>query len=300
MKIEKRLLKLSAAGGLFFAVLGLAWGIGLNSEMLFFDGLYSLVSLLLSVITIFICSYMDKKDRINFPFGKESLRPIVVIIKSIVLVLMCLISLFNSLKTILIGGNSIDISFAIIYTIISIIGCGSIYIYMYISSKKLNSDILKAESNQWLMDGLISLGVFIGFILVLILKRTSLSFLCNYVDPLMVIISSSFFLKFPLASMCNSFNEVIQGKASDDIYDQITKIVKDIENEYGISESVTRVSKVGNMLRIEIDFILSKHSKINTIEEMDQIRDKVDYSTNSINLKKWLNISFTKNRKWAV
>ena len=171
---------------------------------------------------------------------------------------------------------------------------------MYISSKKLNSDILKAESNQWLMDGLISLGVFIGFILVLILKRTSLSFLCNYVDPLMVIISSSFFLKFPLTSMCNSFNEVIQGKASDDIYDQITKVVKDIENEYGISESVTRVSKVGNMLRIEIDFILSKHSKINTIEEMDKIRDKVDYSTNSINLKKWLNISFTKNRKWAV
>ena len=300
MKMEKRLLKLSAVGGLFFAVLGLAWGLGLNSEMLFFDGLYSLISLLLSLLAIFICSYMDKNDKINFPFGKETLRPIVVIIKSTVLILMCSISLINSLKTIFLGGNSIEISFAILYTIISIIGWGSIYLYMYVSSKKINSDILKAESNQWLMDGLISLGVFIGFILVLILKRTSLSFLCNYIDPLMVIISSSLFLKFPITSLCNSFKEVIRGKASDDIYDQITKVVKDIENEYSISESVTRVSKIGNMLRIEIDFILSKHSKIDTIEEMDKIRDRVEYSTNTINLKKWLNISFTRNRKWAV
>ena len=66
MKMEKRLLKLSAVGGLFFAVLGLAWGLGLNSEMLFFDGLYSLISLLLSLLAIFICSYMDKNDKINF------------------------------------------------------------------------------------------------------------------------------------------------------------------------------------------------------------------------------------------
>lgn len=300
MKTEKRLLKMSAAGGLFFAFLGLAWGIGLNSEMLFFDGIYSLISLLLSLLAILLCSYMDKNDKINFPFGKETLRPIVVTIKSIILILMCLISLINSLKTILLGGNTIEINFAIIYTIISIIGCGSIYLYMCISSKKLNSDILKAESNQWLMDGLISFGVLIGFILVIVLKKTSLNFLCNYIDPMMVIVSSSIFLKFPITSLRKSFKEVIQGRASDEIYEQITKVVKDIENEYNISESITRVSKIGNMLRIEIDFILSKHSKINTIEEMDKIRSIVDYSTNTIKLNKWLNISFTRNRKWAV
>ena len=70
MKTEKNVLMLSAAGGLFFAVLGLAWGIIIQSSRIMFDGLYSLVSLFISILAIWISNFIQKKDFEKFPFGK--------------------------------------------------------------------------------------------------------------------------------------------------------------------------------------------------------------------------------------
>lgn len=300
MKKENMLLKLSALGGLFFALLGLGWGVAIDSEMIIFDGLYSLISLFLSLIAIKVCSFMDKSDKINFPFGKENLNPILIIIKSIVLIIMCSISLFNSFKTLISGGNPVNTSFAIIYTIVSIVGCGSIYIYMKIASKKFNSDILKVESMQWLMDGLISLGVFIGFIIVIIIENTFLNYLSNYIDPLMVIITSIIFLKLPFKSLIQAFKELILVKANDDINNHINEVVKNIETEYNFEDSIVRVSKTGNSIRIEIDFIFNNSSKLKSLDEMDKIRELIFKHTNNIKYNKWLNISFTGNREWVI
>ena len=70
MKSEKNMLALSAIGALFFAVLGVAWGIIIDSSMIIFDGLYSLISLFLSVLAICVTRYINKSDFEKFPFGK--------------------------------------------------------------------------------------------------------------------------------------------------------------------------------------------------------------------------------------
>ncbi|MEG0306513.1 MAG: cation diffusion facilitator family transporter [Clostridium sp.] len=300
MKTESKLLKLSALGGLFFALIGIGWGLFIDSEMIRFDGIYSLISLFLSMMSIYICGFMEKKDKINFPFGKETLGPIVVAFKSIALIVMCLISLSNSFQTILVGGNPVDTGFAIVYTVISIIGCTGVYLYMKKTGKKLNSDILKAESSQWLMDTLISVGVFIGFIIVLAIENTSISYLSKYVDPVMVIITSLIFLKVPITTLIKSFKEIILVKANDEINDDINKIVKSIEREYNFEDSITRVSKTGTSLRIEIDFVFNDKTKMEDLKEMDAVREKIDKRTKHIEYDKWLNVSFTGNRKWVV
>ena len=60
MKSEKSMLAFSAVGGLFFAVLGTAWGIVVKSDMIMFDGLYSLISLFLSILALYISNYINK------------------------------------------------------------------------------------------------------------------------------------------------------------------------------------------------------------------------------------------------
>ena len=300
MKTENKLLKFSAAGGLFFALVGIGWGIVIDSEMILFDGVYSLISLLLSILSIFICKFINKKDKVNFPFGKKALEPIVVAFKSIVLIIMCLITLSNAIKTILNGGNPVDTGFALTYSIISVVGCALVYYYMKIRGKKINSDIIRAESAQWLMDTVISVGVLLGFIIVLLIKNTRFTYLTIYVDPAMVIITSSIFLRIPIVQFIRVFKEIILVKANDEINDDITVVVKDIEKEYNFEDSITRVSKMGSSLRIEIDFIFNEDSKMQSLEEMDKVREKIDKKTKHIKYDKWLNVSFTGNRKWAI
>ena len=66
----------------------------------------------------------------------------------------------------------------------------------------------------------------------------------------------------PLKGFIESFKEVICVKADDEINDDIYVLVKESEEEYNFEESITRVSKIGRELRIEIDFIYNKDSKL--------------------------------------
>ena len=116
----------------------------------------------------------------------------------------------------------------------------------------------------------------------------------------MVMISSIIFLRVPLATFIKAFKELILVKANDEINDCINKVVRNIENEYKFEESITRVSKTGNSLRIEIDFIFNKNSNMKELKEMDVVRERINDLIQHIKYDKWLNVSFTGNKKWIV
>lgn len=300
MKLENRILKISVVGALFFALFGIAWGWAIDSDMIIFDGLYSFISVILSMLSLYINNYMAKRDFEKFPFGKHILEPIVISIKSLIIALMCLYSLVGAIKTIASGGNNLEISLVLIYSIVSVIGCGAISFYMKIKEKKLSSELIKAESTQWFMDTALSTAVLVAFLIAMLLENTKLNFLNSYVDPFMTLIVSILCIRIPIRSFIESFKEVICVKADDEINDDIYVLVKEIEEEYNFEESITRVSKVGRELRIEIDFIYNKDSKLKTLDQMDNVREEINDAIKHIDYKKWLNVSFTGNKKWAI
>lgn len=300
MKEESRILKFSALGGLFFAILGISWGWAIDSDMITFDGLYSLISLGLALFAIGCTKFINKRDLKKYPFGKANMEPLIVIIKSIVLLIMCFSSMFSAINEILNGGNDVEVGFALAYSLISSVGCTGVYLYMREKSKNLNSDIVKIESAQWFMDAIISVGVLIGFLISIVFKNIGLVAYSKYVDPGMVILSSLIFFKMPITSIVSAFMELINRKADDSINFDINNLVKEIEEEYNLEESVSRVAKIGRELRIEIDFILSNDSRIKSVDDMDEVREIIDENTNHFELEKWLNVTFTKNKKWAI
>ena len=300
MKLENKILKISVVGALFFALFGIAWGWAIDSDMIIFDGLYSFISVILSMLSLDINNYMAKRDFEKFPFGKHILEPIVISIKSLIIAIMCLYSLVGAIKTIASGGNNLEISLVLIYSIVSVIGCGAISFYMKIKEKKLSSELIKAESTQWFMDTALSTAVLVAFLIAMLLENTKLNFLNSYVDPFMTLIVSILCIRIPIRSFIESFKEVICVKADDEINDDIYVLVKEIEEEYNFEESITRVSKIGRELRIEIDFVYNKDSKLKTLDQMDNVREEINNAIKHIDYNKWLNVSFTGNKKWAI
>lgn len=300
MKLENKILKLSVIGALFFALFGIAWGWAIKSDMIIFDGLYSFISVILSMISLYINKYMAKRDFEKFPFGKHILEPIVISIKSLIIAIMCSYSLIEAIKTLMNGGNSLEFGLALIYSIVSVLGCGIISFYMKEQEKKINSELIKAECTQWFMDTALSTAVLVGFIIAMVLARTKLKSLNPYIDPFMTIVVSLVCIRIPIKTFIESFKEVICVKANDEINDDIYVLVKGIEEEYNFEESITRVSKVGRELRIEIDFVYNKDSKLKTLDQMDNVREEINDAIKHIDYNKWLNVSFTGNKKWAV
>lgn len=300
METESYLLKISTLGTLFFAVLGIAWGWTVKSEMILFDGMYSLGGVILSLLALMGSIYINKKDYEKYPFGKKMIEPLIVIIKSLAIFIMCIYSLTGSIKDLINGGNEVQYGYALIYALISTLGCGIVYFFLKKKGKAINSSLVNIESSQWLMDTLLSLGVLVGFLIANIIKHTEFIWFNRYLDPLMVIICSSVFIKMPIKSLGDGLKELLEFKADDSITLEIDKLVEGIEREYNFEDTITRVSKTGNDLRIEIDFIYNEESNIKVLDEMDGVREKIFNSLSHINYEKWLNVSFTKDKKWAI
>ena len=300
MKLENKILKISMVGALFFALFGIAWGWTAQSEMIIFDGLYSFISLALTMLSLYINNFIAKKELDKYPFGKYILEPLVISFKSLIIGGMCLYSLIGAIQDVVHGGNTVEYGSALIYSIVSVVGCGGVYIFMKEKGEKISSEMVKVEASQWLMDTLLSIGVLVGFVIAMILRNTRFSGLNVYIDPMMVIMVSVVFIKMPIQSFINSFKEILCVKANDEINDDIYFIVKEIEKEYKFEDSISRVSKIGGELRIEIDFIYNEESKLKDLDQMDCVREKVYDAIKHIDYNKWLNVSFTGDKKWAI
>ncbi|WP_052144530.1 cation diffusion facilitator family transporter [Halalkalibacter okhensis] len=294
---EKNLLKISVFVALFFAIFGVIWGSLVSSQIIFFDGLYSLVSVILSLLSLLVAQFIKKGDKMSFPYGKEMLEPVVIIIKYAVILLLCIITLITAIVSLLSGGQETSVGQALIFAFVNTIGCVGVFILL--TKNKGESGFVQAEANQWKMDTLISGAVLIGFITALLISFTPFKYLVPYVDPVMVLIVVGYFLKTPIVEITKTFREVLEMSADQSIEAKIKKVITPIESKYQISESILRIAKVGNKLFIDIDFILGPQSKMVTIADQDKIREEIIQHTKDLVYKKWLTVSFTNDKKWA-
>ena len=297
---ERQLLKISVYGAMFFALLAIIWGVFENSKIILFDGVYSLISVGLSIISLITASYMKKQDFERFPYGKEMIEPVIILGKFLVITILCLFSFFSGFSTILSGGQDVNAESGVFYSLIAVLGCFVVYYFLKKKHSHNHSGLVEAEAQQWLMDTYLSLAVLAGFLLSFSLGYTNYKFLQPYMDPLMVVIVSAYFLKVPITNMGRQIREVLDMKAENMYFELCQETVEKIENKYKFQESFLRVSKSGPKLFIEIDFVVSPDAWQPSLAEQDQIREEIITQMNLISIKKWLNVAFTNDRKWAV
>lgn len=299
--MEKKLIRTSLYGTLFFALLGIILGIITRSQMIIFDGLYSMIGVGLSTLSVLTIKFQEKKDWKTYPFGKQMADPLVIILKYLIIIILVTVSATFAVISILKGGKETDFGMATFYSMFSAIACFLVYKYLLKYKKKINSALVKAESNQWFMDALISTMVAIGFILAIILKRLNIAEeLVPYIDPVMVLLASVYFIKFPILGIKENIKEVLETKPQGKIVDSIEKIILDVEKKYSFKETFMRISKVGKIIWIEIDYIVDENSTVRTIRDGDIVRQDLEELFSELDYDKWLTVSFTEDRKWAL
>lgn len=301
IKIEQRLLVQSVIMAIVFAVIGIVTGILAKSQMIIFDGLYSLVSVGLSMLSLLAMKFMSKNDYKKYPFGKDIVDPLVVIVEYSVLLITISGSIFEAVKAILSGGRAVNLDVALWYSVLSTILCFLMYFQFKSKSKKFSSGILVAESSQWLFDAIASAGVLVTFVAVYIFKYFNIfnSFL-PYIDPIMVIVLGVGFARLPIISIGNALKEVLDMAPEGELASELQNMVKGIEKKYHLKESFLRVSQARERLWVEVDFVVDKNSKVTTIYDQDLVREEISQTINHLGYDNWLTVAFTVDRKWAI
>ena len=82
---------------LFKLALLVVLGMLVGSLVIVFDGVYSLVSLLLTLLSLAVSRYISNPQRSQFPFGKAILEPAVIAIKGLVILVIVGYSLYSAI-----------------------------------------------------------------------------------------------------------------------------------------------------------------------------------------------------------
>ena len=288
---ENRILTFSALLASGFAVGGLVLGLWVGSLVIVFDGVYSLVSLLLTLLSLAASRYINRPTKDQFQFGKAVIEPVVIAIKGGVILTIVGYSLYSAVSSMFTGGRAVDPSIATLFGVVNVIGCGYGWWYIANKSKQFSSGLIEAEAKQWQMDTLLSVTVTLGFVSAFIVTLTPFAYLSVYADPMMMILMSFYFIKVPFGMLRQAVKELLMMKPSDDIHQAVNQQVTNIDKQVSQHMELAGVAKVGQELRVNIDVHCDdKHVEVAEIEKARRLL-KQKLSPLDLNLQLTMNIT---------
>ncbi|PSW05711.1 cation transporter [Photobacterium lipolyticum] len=208
VQLERRLLHCSTVSSLLFSLMGIGLGQWMGSLVIVFDGAYSLVSLVLTLVSLVAAAYIRKPVANRDPEKLARVEPMVIAFKGLVITMMCCVSFISAVKAIHHGGRDVDTGLALAFGVINVVGCFANYWFISTIGKKAQSGLVDAEVKQWLMDTVISGAVLVGFVVAKLLALSELSAYASYADPVMVVIASIYFVIVPLKMMFEALSEL--------------------------------------------------------------------------------------------
>ncbi|MFH4737733.1 cation diffusion facilitator family transporter [Vibrio diabolicus] len=252
-KSENRILTISALLASGFAAGGMVLGLLVGSIVIVFDGVYSLVSLLLTLLSLAASYYINKPSKSVFPFGKAVLEPIVIAIKAAVILVVVSFSLYSAISALMSGGREVDASIATLFGIVNVIGCGYAWWFMAKRSRRFSSGLIEAEKKQWQMDTLLSVAVTVGFVAAWAVSLTPFAEYAVYADPMMMVLMGFYFLKVPFDMLVGALRELLMMTPSKELCQVVGNDVLEIEKTSDHQLKLAGITKVGQELRINID-----------------------------------------------
>src|SRR4051812_8714603 len=238
---------LSVWASVGFAVLSSVWGVLSGSSMIVFDGLYSFVSVGLSVLAVLALRTSRRGADERYPWGREVWEPLVVVVKALALAALCVYAVVGGVADLLAGGREVATGWALAYAIVATVGGAVVTVLL---RRDTRSDLVRAEAAEWLGDTLLSVGVLVGFVLALVLVVTGRPDLAAYVAPAMVVVVSLAFLRVPARLVGGGMREILAMAPPPDTQAALAVAVEAMRERFGLAESFLRASKVGGRVDV--------------------------------------------------
>lgn len=259
--------KISIFGWIVLILISLSAGIITDSVTLILDASQGLVTLVVAFLVRITLEKIDKPPDDFYHFGYGKYEPLTIALQGVMIILTCIISIKFAVQDIFHPDDIDHYDVAIIAAFLA--GIISLVIASYIrhTALKTGSDILKSSSLTWLIDCVLSFGIFIGFLFGLILNRLGYTRATPYVDPVMAIILALFFIAAPLKTIKTSIFELLDAAPAIHIRDNIKKIIEQCKPQHFAVDRL-RIRKAGRRIFLDICFITDENLTVRDVRHL--------------------------------
>ncbi len=278
--VETKALRIGIFISLLMAIAGWITYYFSGSDAMLLDGNFSFISVFAGVVAIIISNRKHQKTK-TFPFGSYVYEALFVLIKGILILGVVLVSgLQNTLKIITyLEGEHIEavvIGPILIYVIVISILCFALYFFYKSKNNSINnkSSILQVETKSSLLDGFMSLGIGLVFMVIWLLPaQSSFDFLKSIGDAIIVLIMCLVFFTMPLKIIRESFIELGGGLLQDTATKEIAEKTIIEALPPNLNKQSIYISKLGSSYFILV--YLSSDTNTIDLSNIEALRNKI-------------------------
>jgi cation diffusion facilitator family transporter len=293
---EQGTLKFSIALTVFLGVLGVASGLVTNSQAIIFDGMYSFVDVVPTVVSLLVVKLIARGTTHRFQYGFWHLEPLVAVLRDAILAIACVYAGIDAINTLASGGHEVEYGRAAAWAgILCVIGL-TMTLLLSRRAKALQSPMLKVDARSWLVSTFLSLGLLVGFAMATALAGTRFQDWIPYLDAIALLTMALIMLPMPLIGLWRSMSDVLQ-VAPNELDARVHAVMDSVVKERQFLEYSSYIAKAGRGRFVEIHVLVSPESRID-IATADAIRSDVSHRLNAGTPTFWLTIDFTADRRW--
>ena len=296
---ERKALMLSVIGSACMAALGIGFALFTNSLAVLLDGIFSLFGLGIALLGLGVSRIVQRPDDRYFQFGYGAVESFFNFSKGLLIAGITMFVLVTSVLSIMKGGRPVSTGYVSLYATIIAIICFVIAIKQSVMSRRLGSLLVKVDAKNWMLDGIISIGVAVGFFTATLLSKTRLSWIVPYADPIIVILILLGTAYVPVLIIGENVKHLLLRAPAAGIQEKANKIITTALSGFPVESKRLRIVQVGRYLYLHlIVVVLKKGSPVN-IEVLDTIRDRVFNAVTEGIQNSDIDVYFTLNKKWT-
>ncbi len=288
-------LRVSAVAALVLAGVGIVWGLAAGSQVILFDGVYSIVGFVLSWFGLRAAALVANGPTPAYPFGREALAPLVVAAQALVLAGTFGYAAVDAVGVILAGGGQTEVGSALVYSLLSL--AAAVVVRQLLVRWREGSDLVSAEVDQWHAGVVLGVAMVIGFAVAVALQGSSVSHLSPFVDPVLVLVAAALILPTPVRMLRQAFRELLEGVPDASVTDPIHAAIADVRSGFGLPEPTTRIGKLGRKVYLELDFLVAADRGW-VIDDADRVRRALIERLTQPGRLLWVNVELHTDPGW--
>ena len=293
LRVEGRALRVSLWVSAVSAAGAIILGVISGTRIIIFDGAYMGIGLILSAVSLSASSASAAGPTRRFPFGRDALTPLVVLIQGIAVAATLLVAAADAVLVIRDGGAPVSpVIIAVYGAVTAAIG---FLVAWWMRRAAPASDLVGAEIAQWRAGAILSVMMVLGAGVALVLQGRGMEDVALFVDPVLVLLACLILAYIPFGLIRAGLNELLEGAPSKEIDAAITGAVHVVRKQFGLQEPLIRSGKVGRKLYVEVDFVVPG-SEWNVAEE-DAVRRAVVAALEPLGLDVWAYVALTADPK---
>ncbi len=295
LKAEQRSLGLSLTAACILAVVGVAWGLSVSSQIIVFDGAYGVIGVALSALTLHASNLVRRGPSSRYPFGREALGPLVLGVQGLVLLGAFGYAVIDAMQIILAGGGQTELGAALVYAVIAF--AGSVAVYLVLRRTGRHSELVAAEAAQWAAAVLLGLAMLIGFSAALLLADSQWAWFAGYIDPILVLVAAAIIAPTPIGMLRTTIRELLEGAPGDEVEAPIHQAIAAVSQQHGLpAPQSVLIGKLGRKVYVEVDFLVEPDRW--NLADGDHIRRELSGRLQSPGLSFWLNVELHTDPDW--